>query len=108
MVKTPLVIVVLNNDGGGIFRYLPIAKHDDVFEALFTTPHGLSFAPVAKALGLATDSPTTRAAMKKAIARALKRGGATVIEVACTREASEACRARVAKAAVDALAREFR
>jgi hypothetical protein len=46
--------------------------------------------------------------MQKTIARALKRGGATVIEVACTREASEACRARVAKAAVDALAREFR
>jgi hypothetical protein len=31
-----------------------------------------------------------------------------VIEVSCAREASEACRARVAKAAVDALAREFR
>lgn len=108
MVETPLVIVVLNNDGGGIFRYLPIARHDDVFEALFTTPHGLSFAPVAKALGLATESPTTRAAMRKAVAKALRRGGATVIEVACTREASEACRARVAKAAVDALAREFR
>ena len=108
MVETPLVIVVLNNDGGGIFRYLPIAKHEDVFEALFTTPHGLSFAPVAKALGLATESPATRAAMTKAIAKALKRGGATVIEVTCTREASEQCRARMAKAAVDALAREFR
>jgi 2-succinyl-5-enolpyruvyl-6-hydroxy-3-cyclohexene-1-carboxylate synthase len=108
MIETPLVIVVLNNDGGGIFRYLPIAKHGDVFEALFTTPHGLSFAPVAKALGLATESPTTRVAMKKAVAKALKRGGATVIEVSCAREASETCRARVAKAAVDALAREFR
>ncbi|MFN5497522.1 MAG: thiamine pyrophosphate-dependent enzyme, partial [bacterium] len=108
MVETPLVIVVLNNDGGGIFRYLPIAKHSDVFEALFTTPHGLSVAPVAKALGLAAESPTTRAAMKKSVAKALKRGGATVIEVSCARESSEACRARVAKAAVDALAREFR
>ena len=108
MVETLLVIVVLNNDGGGIFRYLPIAKHSDVFEALFTTPHGLSFAPVAKALGLAAESPTTRAAMKKSVAKALKRGGATVIEVSCARESSEACRARVAKAAVDALAREFR
>jgi 2-succinyl-5-enolpyruvyl-6-hydroxy-3-cyclohexene-1-carboxylate synthase len=68
----------------------------------------LSFAPVAKALGLATESPTTRAAMKKAVAKALKRGGATLIEVSCTRDASERCRARVAKAAVDALAREFR
>ncbi|MFM2163580.1 MAG: hypothetical protein RL325_17 [Planctomycetota bacterium] len=108
MVETPLVLVVLNNDGGGIFRYLPIARHADVFEACFTTPHGLSFAPIARAFGLAVDSPKSRAAMAKAVAKALRRGGATVIEVACTREASEACRARVAKAAVDALSREFR
>lgn len=108
MVETPLVIVVLNNDGGGIFRYLPIAKHDDVFEACFTTPHGVSIAPIARAFGLAVDSPTTRAAMSKSVARALKRGGATVVEVLCTRESSEECRTRVAKAAVDALAREFR
>ena len=108
MVETPLVLIVLNNDGGGIFRYLPIARHDDVFEACFTTPHGLSFAPIAKSFGLAVDSPKTRAAMAKSVVKALRRGGTTVIEVACTREASEACRARVAKAAVEALAREFR
>ena len=108
LVETPLVLVVLNNDGGGIFRYLPIAKHGDVFDACFATPHGLSFAPIAKSFGLAVESPKSRAAMTKSVAKALKRGGATVIEVACTREASELCRARVAKAAVDALAREFR
>ena len=107
-VETPLVIVVLNNDGGGIFRYLPIAKHGDIFEACFTTPHGLAFAPIARSFGLAVESPKTRAAMTKAVGKALKRGGATVIEVTCTREASEACRARAAKAAIDVLAREFR
>ena len=42
------------------------------------------------------------------MAKALVRGGATLVEVACAREESEASRARVAKAAVDALAREFR
>jgi len=107
-VETPLVIVVLNNDGGGIFRYLPIARHADVFEQCFATPHGRAFAPIAKAFGLASESPTTRAAMSKCVAKALKRGGATLVEVQCTRDASEAARARIAKAAVDALAREFR
>ena len=108
LVETPLVIVVLNNDGGGIFRYLPIAKHGDVFEACFATPHGLSLASIAKSFGLAVESPKSRAAMAKAVAKALKRGGTTVVEVACTRESSEQCRARVATAAADALAREFR
>jgi 2-succinyl-5-enolpyruvyl-6-hydroxy-3-cyclohexene-1-carboxylate synthase len=108
MVETPLVIVVLNNDGGGIFRYLPIARHDDVFEACFTTPHGLSFAPIARSFGLAVETPKTRAAMAKAVSKALARGGATLVEVVCTRESSEECRARIAKAAVDALGRDFR
>jgi 2-succinyl-5-enolpyruvyl-6-hydroxy-3-cyclohexene-1-carboxylate synthase len=108
LVETPIVIVVLNNDGGGIFRYLPIAKHGDVFEACFTTPHGLSFSAIARGFGVATDAPKSRAALEKSVARALKRGGATVIEVVVSREASEACRARVAQAAVAALAREFR
>lgn len=108
LVETPLVIVVLNNDGGGIFRYLPIAKHDDVFEACFTTPHGLVFADIARSFGLAVEAPKTRANLEKVVTRALKRSGATVIEVTCTREASEQCRVRVAQAAIDALAREFR
>ena len=108
LVETPLVIVVLNNDGGGIFRYLPIARHADVFESCFATPHGLSFAGIARAFGLAVEAPKSRAALARSVARALKRGGATVVEVACAREASEACRARVAQAAVQALAREFR
>ncbi len=107
LVETPLVMVVLNNDGGGIFRYLPIAKHSDVFEACFTTPHGLRFDALARGFGLATDAPKSRAALEKSMARALKRGGATVIEVVVSREASEACRARVAQAAVVALGREF-
>ncbi|MFZ9882159.1 MAG: thiamine pyrophosphate-dependent enzyme, partial [Phycisphaerales bacterium] len=108
LVETPLVLVVLNNDGGGIFRYLPIARHDDVFEACFATPHGLEFAPVARAFGLAVESPRTRAAMARAVAKALRRGGATVVEVRCAREESEGCRTRVAQAAVAALSREFR
>jgi 2-succinyl-5-enolpyruvyl-6-hydroxy-3-cyclohexene-1-carboxylate synthase len=87
---------------------LPIAKHDDVFEACFTTPHGLVFVDIARSFGLAVEAPKTRANLEKVVTRALKRGGATVIEVTCTGEVSEQCRARVAHAAIDALAREFR
>ena len=37
-----LIIVLLNNDGGGIFRYLPQSKEKH-FEHLFLTPHGINF-----------------------------------------------------------------
>jgi 2-succinyl-5-enolpyruvyl-6-hydroxy-3-cyclohexene-1-carboxylate synthase len=37
----PMVIVVVNNDGGGIFQFLPVADHARDFERLFAMPHGL-------------------------------------------------------------------
>ncbi|MBZ0316565.1 MAG: 2-succinyl-5-enolpyruvyl-6-hydroxy-3-cyclohexene-1-carboxylic-acid synthase [Anaerolineae bacterium] len=47
-----LKIVLLNNDGGGIFRRLPIAQFEPPFEELFITRHGLDFAHAANLYGL--------------------------------------------------------
>ncbi|MDQ6738352.1 MAG: 2-succinyl-5-enolpyruvyl-6-hydroxy-3-cyclohexene-1-carboxylic-acid synthase [Gemmatimonadota bacterium] len=44
-------IVVINNDGGGIFSFLPQAAQPTHFEQLFGTPHGLSFEPAATLYG---------------------------------------------------------
>lgn len=46
------VIVVLDNDGGGIFNFLPPSEHPDVFEELFGTPLGLRMEDVARLYGL--------------------------------------------------------
>jgi 2-succinyl-5-enolpyruvyl-6-hydroxy-3-cyclohexene-1-carboxylate synthase len=45
--KTDLTIVVMNNDGGGIFSYLPQSNDEQYFEKLFGTPTGLSFDAIA-------------------------------------------------------------
>lgn len=59
-----MTVIVLNNDGGGIFSFLPQAAAPAHFEELFGTPHGLDFAPVAETYGaryeLATDSEGLR------------------------------------------------
>ncbi len=47
-----LTIVLINNDGGGIFRRLPISQYEPPFTELFTTPHGLDFSHVARLYGL--------------------------------------------------------
>ncbi|WP_310487049.1 2-succinyl-5-enolpyruvyl-6-hydroxy-3-cyclohexene-1-carboxylic-acid synthase [Chamaesiphon sp. VAR_69_metabat_338] len=39
----PVIVVIINNDGGGIFSFLPIAKSTQLFDTYFGTPHGLDF-----------------------------------------------------------------
>jgi 2-succinyl-5-enolpyruvyl-6-hydroxy-3-cyclohexene-1-carboxylate synthase len=78
---TPVVLLVLNNDGGGIFSYLPIAQATPHFEALFGTPHGLSFAPAAALFGLAYTQATGEAAVREAVARGLATPGLSIVEV---------------------------
>jgi 2-succinyl-5-enolpyruvyl-6-hydroxy-3-cyclohexene-1-carboxylate synthase len=45
-------IIVMNNGGGAIFDFLPIARHRDGYEELFGTPTGLDLAKVADLYGL--------------------------------------------------------
>jgi|TARA_B110000037_G_scaffold222271_2_gene296412 2-succinyl-5-enolpyruvyl-6-hydroxy-3-cyclohexene-1-carboxylate synthase len=47
-----LTIVCVNNQGGGIFHHLPIAKEEDIFERLFATPQEVDFQTLASAYGI--------------------------------------------------------
>ena len=44
----PLVIVLVDNDGGAIFGMLPIAGYEPDFTTYFTTPHGLDLSHTAR------------------------------------------------------------
>ena len=72
----PLVLVLLNNDGGGIFEFLPVAGERDFFEEHVATPHGVDFAHAAALYGCAYERPADLPA-SRAVGAALGRGGAT-------------------------------
>jgi len=82
----PVVLVVVNNDGGGVFHFLPIAGYPEVFEPYFATPHGLRFERAAQMFGLAYASPKTAAEFREAY-RELANGNAPgLIEIDTDRE----------------------
>jgi 2-succinyl-5-enolpyruvyl-6-hydroxy-3-cyclohexene-1-carboxylate synthase len=50
-------LVVLNNDGGGIFQFLPLGIESDQRERFWETPHGMDFAHAAAQFGLEYHRP---------------------------------------------------
>lgn len=84
----PVVVVVVNNDGGGIFHFLPIRDHGEVFEPYFTTPHGRTFASVAATFDLSYHQPGTIDEFRDAYAAACDMDGPSLIEVDTDREAN--------------------
>ena len=60
--------VVVNNAGGGIFHFLPIAEHDEVFP-WFSAPHAVEAAPLASALGVRARRVSGLATLRAILAR---------------------------------------
>ena len=86
-----LTIVVVDNDGGGIFSFLPQAEAlpGERFEQLFGTPHGVDLALVAAAHGLVTIEPAAAADLATALGAALA-GGVQLVRVRTDRAANVA------------------
>lgn len=77
----PITLVLLNNDGGGIFQRLPVRRFEPAFRDYFLTPHGLNFAQVAQLYGLSFVRADSRAAFQQAFAESIAGSSATLIEV---------------------------
>jgi 2-succinyl-5-enolpyruvyl-6-hydroxy-3-cyclohexene-1-carboxylate synthase len=79
----PLTVVVVNNDGGGIFSFLPIAQAEAAqkhYEPLWGTPHGVDLAHAAALYQTRFKRPDSPAALRAAVNEGLK-GGLHLIEV---------------------------
>jgi 2-succinyl-5-enolpyruvyl-6-hydroxy-3-cyclohexene-1-carboxylate synthase len=99
----PLVIVLLDNDGGGIFHFLPLAGQGEVFEEHVATPHGVDAGRLASLYGLEHEPVADPPAFRAALDRALARQGATLIEVSTDREENLALHRRVFEAVAEAV-----
>jgi 2-succinyl-5-enolpyruvyl-6-hydroxy-3-cyclohexene-1-carboxylate synthase len=98
-----LTLVVVNNDGGGIFSLLPQAAviDTDRFERLFGTPHGVDLAELAAAYGVSHQRVTSKAEFADAIAK--RPDGLRIVEVPTERSANAAFHGRLRSAVAAAL-----
>jgi 2-succinyl-5-enolpyruvyl-6-hydroxy-3-cyclohexene-1-carboxylate synthase len=85
--QVDLVVVVVDNDGGGIFSFLPQAGavDDEVFECIYGTPHGLDLVALATAYGVSARAATD---VDGAVRAALDAGGVHVLVVRTDRTAN--------------------
>ena len=98
-----LCLIVVNNDGGGIFSLLEqaaFAGPSGPFERVFGTPHGADLSKLAAAAGLAY----TRLEDAGDLPKALAGSGLRVVEARTSRETGAALRARLQQAATAAAA----
>jgi 2-succinyl-5-enolpyruvyl-6-hydroxy-3-cyclohexene-1-carboxylate synthase len=86
-----LTVVLINNDGGGIFSFLPQAQepalqgeNDEAgttFEQLFGTPHRLDFSHAAALYGATFVRAGTWPEFRRAVGNGIEEGGLHIVEV---------------------------
>jgi 2-succinyl-5-enolpyruvyl-6-hydroxy-3-cyclohexene-1-carboxylate synthase len=103
--RPDLVLVVVDNDGGGIFSALEPAGQPG-FERVFGTPHGLDLVAVAAAAGVPAVRVSDVAALVDALEKATAAGGVHVVVARVGDRESEAALLRDVQAAVSAGLRE--
>ncbi len=79
--QVPLKIVILNNEGGGVFHFLPIASHADHFESLVAMPHGVELSHLALAHGIPHHRVDSADRFSAILHESLSRPGPDIIEV---------------------------
>ena len=69
--NSPLLIVVANNHGGGIFKLLPIGKEDNKennpFLPMLTTPHEINMTPIIRGFGISAKEVNSKEEYKLAL-----------------------------------------
>ncbi|MEC4851996.1 MAG: thiamine pyrophosphate-dependent enzyme, partial [Jaaginema sp. PMC 1079.18] len=79
-----LTIILINNNGGGIFEMLPIAKFSEVFEDYFATPQNVDFEQLCQTYGVEYQLITTWDELRDRL-NPLPTEGVRLLEIRCDR-----------------------
>jgi len=97
-----LTVVLINNQGGGIFGHLPIARFNPPFEEFWATPQIVDFARLCAAYGVTHYAVTTQSELRGLLQTEVGKPGLRVIEISTDRNQDVATRQRLLKDAAQA------
>lgn len=95
-----LTIILHNNDGGGIFEYLP-QKGTKHFDYLFSTSQGLDYSGAAKLYGCSYIKISSPDELSSVLAKIGRESGVHIIEIPTNREYSRELHKKYTKVSVD-------
>ncbi|OIK10843.1 2-succinyl-5-enolpyruvyl-6-hydroxy-3-cyclohexene-1-carboxylic-acid synthase [Bacillus sp. MUM 13] len=84
--KQNITVLLINNDGGGIFSFLPQSSEKENFEVLFGTPHGLDFSHAAQLYGANYAKAESWDHFSTSLTESFNIPGLKIIEVPTLRE----------------------
>jgi 2-succinyl-5-enolpyruvyl-6-hydroxy-3-cyclohexene-1-carboxylate synthase len=88
--RVSLTLVILNNQGGGIFRFLPLPVETKQLETLWETPHSLSFQATAQLFGAGYFRPGNLEELEDSLQSARQTGGFSIVEIQSDRTGNHA------------------
>ena len=86
-----VLLVVINNDGGGIFHKLPIREYEPEFTSYFTTPHGLEFEAAAELYGIPYRKAADLHQLAEVFSGFIMEKGPKIIEIQVDRDQNWHC-----------------
>ncbi len=85
-ISNPLTLIVVNNNGGGIFSFLPIYECREIFEPFFATPHNLTFEKITETFKLDYYQPRLKDAFVSDYKTSLESKRSAIIEIRTDRQ----------------------
>jgi len=84
--EMPVLLVIINNHGGGIFSFLPISRQKEMFEMFYATPHNLNFRAISEMFELEYHRPESINSFEETFLMSTQKNKSAVFEIITKRD----------------------
>ncbi|MCH7770715.1 MAG: 2-succinyl-5-enolpyruvyl-6-hydroxy-3-cyclohexene-1-carboxylic-acid synthase [Bacteroidetes bacterium] len=102
-----LIVILINNNGGGIFEMLPISSNKKWFKEYFKTPHNLNISSIVKSFGLEHHIIKSKKDLQNKLNNSLKNKSFAVLEIKTDSDSSKKLRKNYWANAIKQIETEF-